>query len=350
MEAMRSGWRRRAVCPPSAPCGAAMRLCRSGIAGAAPAMAPRITLPPPRTGATAIPFTARAATAAAAQTHRRAHPSTSSSTSAAAAYCSRKCTARSPIHQESAVDASRVEATVTITRIIVASAMRLAVRRAISVPSLAISACTAVMAARLDNDRFHRILRSPKTTDPALGHRRSRPSGGPRPPRTETAPPSMNARLLIVDRDARYREWLRHHLGVLCPEGTITTFDMQELDRSIGSVTRGDFDLLLLAASFGESPADPRSEGLERLRQLRALPAMPAIIVIAEDGNELTAVRAIQLGAIDYLPKRLLTPERLRTAVQLALRRKELREAGREVLKESQPSPAAAFAEGGAAD
>jgi len=160
----------------------------------------------------------------------------------------------------------------------------------------------------------------------------------------------MNARLLIVDRDARYREWLRHHLGVLCPEGTITTFDMQELDRSIGSVTRGDFDLLLLAASFGESPADPRSEGLERLRQLRALPAMPAIIVIAEDGNELTAVRAIQLGAIDYLPKRLLTPERLRTAVQLALRRKELREAGREVLKESQPSPAAAFAEGGAAD
>jgi hypothetical protein len=24
----------------------------------------------------------------------------------------------------------------------------------------------------------------------------------------------MNARLLIVDRDAHYREWLRNHLGV----------------------------------------------------------------------------------------------------------------------------------------
>jgi len=149
----------------------------------------------------------------------------------------------------------------------------------------------------------------------------------------------MNARLLIVDRDARYREWLRHHLGVLCPEGTITAFDMQELDRNVGSITRTDFDLLLLAASFGESPDDPRSEGLERLRQLRGWPAMPAILTIAEDGNELTAVRAIQLGAIDYLPKRLLTPERLRTAVQLALRRQELREAGRDSLKTFEPSP-----------
>jgi DNA-binding NarL/FixJ family response regulator len=160
----------------------------------------------------------------------------------------------------------------------------------------------------------------------------------------------MNARLLIVDRDARYREWLRHHLGVLCPEGTITTFDMQELDRSAGSITRNDFDLVVLAAPFGESPTDPRSEGLERLRQLRGWPAMPAIVAIAEDGNELTAVRAIQLGAIDYLPKRLLTPERLRTAVQLALRQQELREAGREALKESEPSPAAAAAEGAGAD
>ncbi|MGH8217809.1 MAG: protein kinase domain-containing protein [Steroidobacteraceae bacterium] len=149
----------------------------------------------------------------------------------------------------------------------------------------------------------------------------------------------MNARLLIVDRDARYREWLRHHLGVLCPEGTITTFDVQELDRNIGSVTRSDFDLLVLAASFGANPDDPHSEGLERLRQLRAWPTMPAIVAIAEDGNELTAVRSVQLGALDYLPKRLLTPERLRTAVQLALRRQELRDAGREILKGSEPSP-----------
>jgi hypothetical protein len=50
---------------------------------------------------------------------------------------------------------------------------------------------------------------------------------------------------------------------------------------------------------------------------------------VAEDGNELTAVRALQLGAVDYLPKRLLTPERLKTSVRLALRMIEKRVARR---------------------
>ncbi len=84
-------------------------------------------------------------------------------------------------------------------------------------------------------------------------------------------------------------------------------------------------DILLLTASFGSSPEDSAARGLELLRQLRLRPVFPAVISLAEDGNELTAVRAIQLGAVDYLPKRLLTPERLSTSVRLALRRIEKR-------------------------
>ena len=86
-----------------------------------------------------------------------------------------------------------------------------------------------------------------------------------------------------------------------------------------------DCDILLLTAPFGSSPEDPKARGLEILRQLRARPVFPAVITLAEDGNELTAVRALQLGAVDYLPKRLLTPERLSTSVRLALRRIEKR-------------------------
>src|SRR5439155_849406 len=88
-------------------------------------------------------------------------------------------------------------------------------------------------------------------------------------------------------------------------------------------------DLLLLAAVFGSSPEDPQSPGLSLLRRLREQPATPAVIALAEDGNELTAVRALQLGAVDYLPKRLLTPERLNTAVRVALRGVERRVARR---------------------
>lgn len=138
----------------------------------------------------------------------------------------------------------------------------------------------------------------------------------------------MAIRLLIVDRDARYREWLRQHLGVLCPESRVTALDVAEFEqRLLPAGAALDADLLLLAARFGDSPEDPGSEGLERLRELRSRVGDPPVLAIADDGNELTAVRALQLGAVDYLPKRLLTPERLKSAVRLALRRIELCEA-----------------------
>jgi DNA-binding response OmpR family regulator len=135
---------------------------------------------------------------------------------------------------------------------------------------------------------------------------------------------AMNARLLIVDHDAHYREWLRNHLGVLFPDGAVTAIDDREFDERLDGLTRQDFHLIMFVAHFGYSPEDPHSEGLERLRLLRDRPDFPAVIAVAEDGNELTAVRALQLGAVDYLPKRLVSPDRLRTAVKLALRRVEL--------------------------
>jgi DNA-binding response OmpR family regulator len=135
---------------------------------------------------------------------------------------------------------------------------------------------------------------------------------------------AMNARLMIVDRDAHYREWLRNHLGVLFPDGAITAIDAREFESRLETLTRQDFHLVMFVAQFGYSPEDPHSEGLEWLRLLRDRVDFPAVIALAEDGNELTAVRALQLGAVDYLPKRLVNPERLRTAVKLALRRIEL--------------------------
>ena len=137
------------------------------------------------------------------------------------------------------------------------------------------------------------------------------------------------ARLLVVDDDLRYSEWLRHHLDVLCPQASVSMLNLAEFERWCGTFSGRDCDLLMLAAAFGVSPEDPQSQGLQLLRRLREQPATPAVIALAEQGNELTAVRALQLGAVDYLPKRLLTPERLSTAVQVALRRVERRVARR---------------------
>lgn len=138
--------------------------------------------------------------------------------------------------------------------------------------------------------------------------------------RTSTPP-----RLLVVDDDARYGQWLGHHLGVFCPDSSLSVLNLVEFDRWCESDSGRDCDIMLLTASFGSSPEDPQARGLELLRRLRGRPVFPAVIALAEEGNELTAVRALQLGAVDYLPKRLLTPERLNTSVRLALRRIEKR-------------------------
>jgi eukaryotic-like serine/threonine-protein kinase len=135
----------------------------------------------------------------------------------------------------------------------------------------------------------------------------------------------MRARLLIVERDLRYAEWLRQHLEILCPDATVSLLDMRELLLQSKSLTHREYDLLILCASFAESPEDQQPEGLALLCQLRKHADCPAAIVIAQDGDELTAVRALRAGALDYLPKRLLTPQRLSDAVQLALQRLERR-------------------------
>jgi len=135
--------------------------------------------------------------------------------------------------------------------------------------------------------------------------------------------------MLIVEDDVRYAEWLRHHLDVLCPRASVSMLNRAEFEGWCSTFSGRDCDLLLLCCPFGTSPEDPNSPGLSLLRRLRDQPAAPAVVAIAEDGNELTAVRALQLGALDYLPKKLLTPERLSTSVRVALRRVERRVARR---------------------
>src|SRR5499427_10385726 len=144
-----------------------------------------------------------------------------------------------------------------------------------------------------------------------------------------SARPPPPARMLVVEDDLRYAEWLRHHLDVLCPRASISVLNLEEFERWCATFSGRDCDLLMLAAPFGMSPEDPGAHGLTLLRRLRDQPATPAVIALADEGNELTAVRALQLGAVDYLPKRLLTPERLSTAVRVALRRVERRVARR---------------------
>ena len=136
------------------------------------------------------------------------------------------------------------------------------------------------------------------------------------------------ARVMVVDDDLRYGEWLRHHLDVLCPEASVSMLNREEFSAG-AHLLRPRLRPADARGRLRREPRGPAAHGLTLLRRLREQPATPAVIALAEEGNELTAVRALQLGAVDYLPKRLLTPERLSTAVRVALRRVERRVARR---------------------
>jgi DNA-binding NarL/FixJ family response regulator len=150
-----------------------------------------------------------------------------------------------------------------------------------------------------------------------------------------TARTLMTHRLIIVDKDPRYAEWLRHHLSVVYPDSTLSLMAPDEFARAHPTLSYDECDLLLLTSVYGDHPDDPKAEGIALLRDFRARPTFPAVLVIAEEGNELTAVRALQLGAVDYVPKRLLTPDRLKASVRLALRRVERRASRRAKLASS---------------
>jgi hypothetical protein len=77
------------------------------------------------------------------------------------------------------------------------------------------------------------------------------------------------ARLLVVDDDPRYSEWLRHHLDVLCPQASVSMLNLDEFARWCALFSGRDCDLLMLAAKFGSSPEDPAANGLTLLRRRR---------------------------------------------------------------------------------
>jgi hypothetical protein len=77
---------------------------------------------------------------------------------------------------------------------------------------------------------------------------------------------------------------------------------------------------VMLCLAFDEGIEEPTTDGFDWIRKLRSQPGFPEMIILAEGGSELAAIRTLRLGAADYLPKRLLTPARLQRSIKLTLR------------------------------
>jgi CheY-like chemotaxis protein len=120
----------------------------------------------------------------------------------------------------------------------------------------------------------------------------------------------VTVRILIAADDPTYGRWLQHRIESLGETFAAVITRPAALQRPDKRLTRLDCELLVAVLDFNAAEGD-ESPGISWLRALgRASDATP-LLVVAEGGTELTAVQALRLGAHDYLPRQLLTPERL---------------------------------------
>ena len=127
-------------------------------------------------------------------------------------------------------------------------------------------------------------------------------------------------RFLIVENDVKYAQWLQHTVSAGWPGDSIVIMDWTSFGRVRTAMTVRDYDIVMLALVFDEGIEDPTTDSFDWIRKLRSQPGFPEMIILADGGSELSAIRTLRLGAADYLPKRLLTPSRLQRSLKLTLR------------------------------
>jgi DNA-binding response OmpR family regulator len=127
-------------------------------------------------------------------------------------------------------------------------------------------------------------------------------------------------RFLIVENDSQYAQWLQHTVSAGWPNDSIVIMDWTSFGRVRTAMTVRDYDIVMLALAFDEGIEDPTTDSFDWIRKLRSQPGFPEMIILADGGSELSAIRTLRLGAADYIPKRLLTPPRLQRSIKLTLR------------------------------
>jgi DNA-binding response OmpR family regulator len=130
----------------------------------------------------------------------------------------------------------------------------------------------------------------------------------------------MKPHILVVEADRELRAWLRHHIEILWPDGRVEDSDAAQFEARLQSPNgelRG-LDLIVLGANCGDG-GEEVGAGLDVLRSTQRHARMPPIVIVASGGNEFSAVRAIRIGAMDYLPRSLLSAQRLATSLRLSL-------------------------------
>ncbi len=122
----------------------------------------------------------------------------------------------------------------------------------------------------------------------------------------------MPKRILIIDDDPLFTKLLSHRVGVACYESVIDTLDPNTQGWPTHSSAFAEYDVIFLDYLLGDF------DGLRCLTSIRQLTRRAYITIVSGTTNEKNAVLSIKAGADNYLPKQLLTPERIKEVIATA--------------------------------
>ena len=138
-------------------------------------------------------------------------------------------------------------------------------------------------------------------------------------------------RVLVVDDDAVDRERVRRFLEKAGLDATV----LEEADPTAAIASLGSLEPDVIVLDYGF----PKHDGLSALREIRARDSQVPVIVMTGMDDAVVVVELMKAGAVDYLPKAGLTPERLGQSIRHALRLRTVdhaRRAAEEALRASE--------------
>jgi signal transduction histidine kinase/FixJ family two-component response regulator len=126
---------------------------------------------------------------------------------------------------------------------------------------------------------------------------------------------SEKLKLLLVEDDEVDRMAVRRVLRQAAVSADID--EATDFGSARAALMRGGADCVLLDFHL------PGGDGLELLQLASTSGSGAPIIILTGQGDEALAVELMKAGAVDYLPKRLLSPERLSQSIRQAIRLQE---------------------------
>jgi eukaryotic-like serine/threonine-protein kinase len=119
--------------------------------------------------------------------------------------------------------------------------------------------------------------------------------------------------LVVVGGDTKRVQWLTHHVTSQWPNAQVTTLRAGETAPLSRLISERTLDAVILQADFGNEPL--AANVLNNIAQLLRIQPALYCILLAENGNEMSGVRALKIGAKDYIPLAQITRDQLLTAV-----------------------------------